>query len=76
MWSAFQAFASHPDAEFWQVLAVQDRELCMQIARETGIVHESPQAILFYRGRPAWHASHWSITEKAMAEALDGALQA
>lgn len=40
------------------------------VAQETGIKHESPQAIVIRNGQPSWHASHGRITRKAVSEAL------
>jgi bacillithiol system protein YtxJ len=71
-WKLFQDYAGvGGGAEFWRVLVIEDRPLSLQIARETGVTHQSPQAILFHRGEPVWHRSHGSITKEAMAEALE-----
>ena len=45
------------------------RELCRQIAGETGVRHESPQVLLLRGGAVAWHASHWQIDTAALAGA-------
>ncbi len=58
--------AEHPEAEVWRVLVVEDRPLSQAIAAAAGVPHQSPQAILFKAGQPAWHASHWSITADAL----------
>lgn len=53
-------------------LAVQDaRPLSNYIADTFHIKHESPQAILFKNEDVAWHASHWKITTKSLANALE-----
>lgn len=71
-WRHFQKFSrEHPALAYGQVLVIEDRPLAREIARQTGIAHQSPQCILFYRREPVWHASHWRIT----AEALTGALK-
>lgn len=70
-WKEFQSFAEgRDDAEFWQVLVIQNRPLSLQIAHDSGISHQSPQAILFVGGQAAWHTSHWSITGEEMRRAL------
>lgn len=69
-WNVFQAFSSRSDAQFWKVLVIQDQQLSFQIAQQAGTVHQSPQVLLFHQGKVVWHASHWSITEEAMTEAL------
>lgn len=70
-WRSFQEYArSHADQQLWKALVVEQRDISNHIARETGIAHQSPQILLFYRGKVVWHASHWSITEDAMESAL------
>jgi bacillithiol system protein YtxJ len=52
-------------------LAVQDsRPLSNEIAERFDIKHESPQAILFTDGQASWNASHWKITNRALATAV------
>ena len=48
------------------------RPLSNSVAESTGVRHESPQALLFENGEVTWHASHWSITSKALAGVVDG----
>jgi bacillithiol system protein YtxJ len=48
----------------------QFHDLGSLVQEQTGIRHESPQAIVVKDGRPAWHASHYNITREAVAEAL------
>lgn len=53
-------------------LAVQDsRTLSNDIAEKFQIKHESPQAILFSNGEASWNASHWKITNRSLANALN-----
>jgi bacillithiol system protein YtxJ len=74
-WRMFQGFADQEvRAAFCRLLVIEDRPLSMHVAQETGIRHQSPQAILFYRGEPIWDASHYSITEEDMTAALERAL--
>ncbi len=44
-----------------------------EVATRTGIRHQSPQAIVFVDGQPAWHASHGGITVAALENALAAA---
>ncbi len=37
------------------------REVSDELARRTGVRHESPQALLLRDGEAIWHASHWRI---------------
>jgi len=62
-----------PDVELWRVLVIENRPLSTEIARATGVAHQSPQLLLFSNGQVTWHVSHWAITEKAMADACDSA---
>jgi bacillithiol system protein YtxJ len=52
------------------VLVIEDREISNTVASRLGVRHESPQAIVVKDGRPAWKASHWSITADSLSEAL------
>ncbi|MGQ9630454.1 MAG: bacillithiol system redox-active protein YtxJ [bacterium] len=71
-WERFKKFAQEEGgSEFWRVLVIEDREISSQIAQRTGIVHQSPQVILFYGGAAVWSASHESIDESAMRAGLD-----
>ena len=70
-WRVFQGYdASHPGAALYRVLVIEQRALSQQVAEQTGIVHQSPQAMLFQKGEVAWHASHYSITADALEAAV------
>jgi bacillithiol system protein YtxJ len=47
--------------------------LAEEVARRTGIAHESPQVIVLRDGRPVYAASHWDITGEAVARAARSA---
>ena len=49
---------------------ITQRDWSDEVARRTGIGHESPQAIWIRDGAVAWHASHWDITVNALTEAV------
>lgn len=76
--SRFQDFveARGEDAEFALVEVQNARAVSSALAEHTGIRHESPQAILLRDGAVAWHASHGSIREPDLSEALDGGADA
>lgn len=57
-------------AEFSLIEVQNARELSNLVAERTGVRHESPQALLFVDGEVAWHASHWSIKQAALGQAL------
>ena len=46
------------------------RPLSLAVADETGVRHESPQALLFREGKVVWDASHGAITSSSLAEAV------
>ena len=60
-----------PDAPLYMLDVHDEPELSADVERRTGIDHESPQMILFARGKPVWHASHYSISADEVERALD-----
>ena len=50
----------------------RDHEAKRDIARRTGVRHESPQAFVLKDGHVAWSASHYKITTAALAAARAG----
>jgi bacillithiol system protein YtxJ len=62
---------AHPDAPLYVVDVNARAELSREIARRTGIDHDSPQVIVLAHGRPLWHASHYAIAASEVAEQLD-----
>jgi bacillithiol system protein YtxJ len=46
------------------------REVSRAVEAQTGIRHESPQAIILRNGRAVWHVSHWRITRPAVEDAV------
>ena len=61
--------ASHGDIPAAMVVVQDHRPVSNYIAEVLGKVHQSPQAFLVDEGKVIWTATHWSITEQAMAEA-------
>ena len=49
---------------------VKHRGLSQDLERQSGIRHESPQAILVRDGKIVWHASHFGITPAAIDREL------
>lgn len=49
------------DADVNIVVVQTDRHVSDEIARHTGIRHESPQAIVLKNGEAIYHASHYDI---------------
>ena len=52
------------------VVVQRARALSQKIAEQTGVRHESPQAIILRNGQVVWTASHWSITSEAVTAAV------
>lgn len=68
-WKAFRKFHAGSQGENLQtafVKVIESRPVSLQIAKESGVEHQSPQAILFKDGKAVWNTSHWNITEKAL----------
>jgi len=70
-WRKFEKFVTTANGiEVWQVSVIENRAVSQHIARDSGIHHQSPQVILFDKGRAVWDESHWSISEKSLQKAL------
>jgi monothiol bacilliredoxin len=66
----YQDFSTH-DAIATGWLDVRARRaLSASVEQSSGVRHQSPQAILFVRGKAVWHASHHDITGESLAQAL------
>ena len=46
------------------------RDISNEIERQTGVKHQSPQAIVLKNGEPVYHASHYDITAQDITEHL------
>ena len=46
------------------------RQVSNELARRTGIEHQSPQAIILRGGKAVWDASHFDITTDAVERAV------
>lgn len=74
---AFQQFNTflnaNADEDFgaYFVKVRETREISDQIAEETGIEHESPQALLVKDGEVLWNESHAAITAEVLQTALE-----
>ncbi len=62
-----------PDLALYVVDVIADRRLSQQIATRSGVVHASPQVLLFRDGAAVWDTSHFDIRMDAMQSALEGA---
>ncbi len=70
-WDAF--LGSHPDVPTLFVDVVGDRPVARELAGLVGVVHQSPQAILFVDGQATWDRSHHEITVDSLTAAWQGA---
>ena len=52
------------------VVVQHARAISDEIARRTGVRHESPQAFILRGGKAVWHASHFDITSDAVERAV------
>lgn len=63
---------SRADADLNIVIMQKARGVSDEIARRTGVRHESPQAIVLRDGKPVYHASHYDVTAEEISEKLRG----
>ena len=70
-WRTFQRFVeSETRPEYWCVRVIEKRALSQHVARQTNVQHESPQVLVFHRGKVVWHDSHEGITVGALQKNL------
>lgn len=70
---AWAGVQPNPRLQIALVRVIEERPISQQIALETGVVHQSPQAMLLNQGKVIWHASHDDITEQSLAAAVSAA---
>lgn len=68
--SEYEAFLADHDMPSGWIDVVESREVSAQVTQTTGIQHKSPQALLIRDGEVIWHASHFDITNTALAAAV------
>jgi len=61
--------AAHPDEPLGVLVVQSQRPLSNWLAGQLKYAHQSPQLFLVQGGAVKWQASHWGITEEAMAKA-------
>jgi len=62
---------SGADADVHIVVMQHARNVSEEIAKRTGIRHESPQAIVLKDGKPIYHASHYDVTAADVEKSLE-----
>jgi bacillithiol system protein YtxJ len=58
------------DADINIIVVQTDRAISNEIERQTGVRHQSPQAIVLRDGMPVYHASHYDITPEDISKHL------
>ena len=54
------------------ILEVQSaRDVSRELANLTGVRHETPQVIVLRDGKAVWNASHFDVTARDVAKALE-----
>jgi len=59
-----------PDARYAIVTVQTHRDVSNAVAKQLGVRHETPQALLVRDGRVVWSASHFRVTASAVDTAL------
>ena len=67
----YEAFVeAHPDVPTGWIDVIGQRPWSQWVAAETGVEHQSPQALLIKGGEVVWNDSHLAITKEALEAAL------
>ena len=67
----YEAFVKeHPEVATGWIDVRGQRDWSDWVAERTGVVHQSPQALLILDGKVIWDASHDAIKREALHEAL------
>ena len=61
---------SDVDSDINLVIVQTAKNISDEIAAQTGIRHQSPQAIVLKDGKPIYHASHYDITAQEIERVL------
>ncbi len=57
-------------ADLYQIDVVAERGLTRKISGEVKVRHESPQALLLYKEKVVWHASHYDVRGDRLVKAV------
>ena len=69
--AAYVQFASeNPDVPTGWIDVIGQRPWSQKVAGDTGITHQSPQALYISGGKVVWDESHLAITADALADAV------
>ena len=61
---------THINEKIGLIVVQTSRPLSTYVAAETGVRHESPQALVFDNGKCVYSASHYDITSDSIKELL------
>ena len=67
------AFIQETNAPYVAIRVIEERPLSNEVAKQTGITHQSPQAIILQKQKPIYNTSHREITKKQLLEAWNSA---
>lgn len=59
------------DAEINVVVVQNSREVSAAIVEKTGVVHQTPQAMIIRNGEAVYQASHYAVNPEAIAAELE-----
>jgi len=67
---------AHAAVTYAMVTVQTHREVSNAVAKQLGVRHETPQALLVRDGRVVWSASHFRVTAQAVRDAITEAVAA
>ena len=65
----FQSFET--DIPKYCVIVQTSKDVSQKIAEDTGVKHESPQAMFIKNGEAVWNASHYDIQQASLKTAVN-----
>lgn len=63
-----EKFMEDNNADVILVIVQEQRDLSQEIATVSGVIHQSPQVIVFRDAAVTSHCSHWDITSKWLSK--------
>jgi len=66
----FQSFVEAHKVKAVVVDVLNQRDISQAVAAQTGVEHQSPQAMRIEQGEVRWSASHRAITREALEQSL------
>ncbi|MDR3539390.1 MAG: bacillithiol system redox-active protein YtxJ [Desulfosporosinus sp.] len=73
-WQEVQAFIRESSAEVLvaMIKVIESRPVSNQVTEDLGVKHQSPQVLLLSERKVLWQASHQSVTQNKIKQALAG----